>query len=148
MLIGQMLMVVFGIWVAASAAKVARIPTPIMAAAVLVLALFGSYSIQQSMGDVYIMLVLGMGMYFLEKFGFSAAPMVLCLFLGPIAEANFIQGSMIAAATDGATQYFLTGMLNLFLIALVIASVANSFWATMIHGKKIAQKAPKPEAAE
>jgi hypothetical protein len=122
MLIGQILMVVFGIWMAASAAKVARMPTPIMAAAVLVLALFGSYSIQQSMGDVYIMLVLGMGMYFLEKFGFSAAPLVLGLILGPIAEANFIQGSMIANATDGAATYFLTGTLNLFLLALVIAS--------------------------
>ena len=49
------------------------------------------------MGDVYVMLLLGIGMYVLEKFGFSAAPLVLGLILGPIAEANFIQGSMIAA---------------------------------------------------
>ena len=114
MLIGQILMVIFGIWVAAYAARVARIPPPIMAAAVMVLALFGSYSVQQSMGDVYIMLSLGLGMYLLEKVGFSAAPLVLGLILGPIAEANFIQGSMIANATDGVARYFLTGPLNLF----------------------------------
>jgi putative tricarboxylic transport membrane protein len=132
MLIGQILMVIFGIWIAGYAAKVAKIPTPIMASAVLVLALFGSYSIQQSMGDVYVMLVLGIGMFFLEKFGFSAAPLVLGLILGPIAEANFTQGSMIANAQDGPLTYFLNGPLNIFLIVLVLASIAYSFWTSMI----------------
>ncbi|MEM8977082.1 MAG: tripartite tricarboxylate transporter permease, partial [Pseudomonadota bacterium] len=117
-------------------------PVPIMAAAVLVLAVFGSYSVQQSMGDVYIMLTLGIAMYFLEKFGFSAAPLVLGLILGPIAEDNFIQGSQIAAAQDGALIYFLTGPLNIFLITLVVASVLYSLW-----GSVIAQK-PAPAAQQ
>ncbi|MFK7892395.1 MAG: tripartite tricarboxylate transporter permease [Granulosicoccus sp.] len=130
MLIGQVLMVIFGIWIASYAVRVARIPPPIMAAAVMVLAVFGSYSVQQSMGDVHIMLVLGIGMYLLEKVGFSAAPLVLGLILGPIAEANFIQGSMIANATDGAFTYFLTGPLNLFLLVLVVASVGYSFFSS------------------
>lgn len=145
MLIGQLLMVMFGIYIAAYAAKVARIPTPIMAASVMVLALFGSYSIQQSFGDVQIMLCLGIGMYFLEKFGFSPAPLVLGLILGPIAETNFTQGSMIANATDGMYAYFFAGPLNMLLIAFVLASVAYSFWASMLTGKKIA---PKTEIAE
>ncbi len=129
-LIGQIRLVIFGLWIAGYAARVARIPPSIMAAAVLVLAVFGSYSVQQSMGDVYVMVSLGIGMFFLEKSGFSAAPLVLGLILGPIAEANFIQGSMIANATNGATQYFLTGPLNLFLIALVIMSIVYSFWSS------------------
>ncbi len=136
MLIGQILMVIFGIWVAQYAAKVAHIPPPVMAAAVMVLAVFGSYSVQQSMGDVYIMAVLGIGMYLLEKVGFSAAPLVLGLILGPIAEANFIQGSMIANAVDGPFVYFLNGTLNLFLVALVLASIAYSFISTRSTNKK------------
>lgn len=131
MLIGQILMVIFGLYVAGVAARVARIPTPILAAGVLVLAVFGSYSVQQSMGDVYVMLALGIGMYFLERFGFSAAPLVLGLILGPIAENNFLQGSMIADASVGRVEYFLTGTLNLVLIGIVLASVAFSFWTTM-----------------
>ncbi|MEM6496845.1 MAG: tripartite tricarboxylate transporter permease [Pseudomonadota bacterium] len=142
MLIGQILMVIFGIYNAAWAARLARAPVPIMAAAVLVLAVFGSYSVQQSMGDVYIMLTLGIAMYFLEKFGFSAAPLVLGLILGPIAEDNFIQGSQIAAAQDGSLIYFLTGPLNIFLITLVVASVLYSFW-----GSLVAQK-PTPAAQQ
>jgi len=116
MLIGQILMCVFGLYVAGLAASVARVPHGVMAAIVLALSVFGSYSVQNSMGDVYIMAALGTGMYFLERFGFSAAPLVLGLILGPIAEANFVQGSMIASATDGMGAYFMTGPLNITLI--------------------------------
>lgn len=127
MLIGQLLMVVFGIYTAVWAARIARAPVPLLAAGVLVLSVFGAYSIQQSMGDVLVMFALGVGMFFLVRFGFSAAPLVLGLILGPIAEANFIQGSMIADAMGTPYSYFLGGALNLFLIALVVASVAYSF---------------------
>ncbi|MEM1318154.1 MAG: tripartite tricarboxylate transporter permease, partial [Pseudomonadota bacterium] len=109
MLLGQILMVVFGIATAAYAARIARAPVPIMAAGVTVLAIFGAYSVQQSMGDVHIMFALGVGMYVLQKFGFSAAPLVLGLILGPLAGDYFVNGSMIAAAQDGPWVYFFTG---------------------------------------
>ncbi|MGI9391673.1 MAG: tripartite tricarboxylate transporter permease [Boseongicola sp.] len=128
MLIGQVLMCIFGLYVAGLAASVARVPHSVMAAVVLGLAVFGSYSVQNSMGDVYVMAALGTGMYFLERFGFSAAPLVLGLILGPIAEGNFIQGSMIANATTGLGPYFLTGTLNLFLITIVVTSILYSAW--------------------
>ncbi len=128
MLIGQVLMCIFGLYVAGLAARVAQVPKSVMAAVVLGLAVFGSYSVQTSMGDVYVMAGLGIMMYFLERFGFSAAPLVLGLILGPIAEANFIQGSMIANATDGIGAYFFSGGLNITMIAIVIASIAYSVW--------------------
>ena len=126
MLIGQVLMCIFGLYVAGLAARIAQVPQCVMAAIVLGLAVFGSYSVHSSMGDVYVMASLGVMMYFLERFGFSAAPLVLGLILGPIAEANFIQGSMIANATDGMGSYFLGGALNIVLIATVVASIAYS----------------------
>ena len=133
MLIGQILMCIFGLYVAGLAARVAQVPQSVMAAVVLALALFGSYSVQSSMGDVYVMASLGIMMYFLERFGFSAAPLVLGLILGPIAESNFIQGSMIANATDGPFVYFFHGPLNIFLIGVVLASVAYSGWMELRH---------------
>lgn len=128
MLIGQILMCIFGLYIAGLGASVAQVPHSVMAAVVLGLALFGSYSVQNSMGDVYVMASLGVAMYFLERFGFSAAPLVLGLILGPIAEANFIQGSMIANATIGMGTYFFTGWLNWLLIVIVVASVGYSIW--------------------
>ena len=126
MLIGQVLMCLFGLYIAGLAARVAQVPQSVMAAVVLGLSVFGAYSVQSSMGDVYVMAALGVMMFFLERFGFSAAPLVLGLILGPIAEANFIQGSMIANATDGLGSYFFSGGLNLILIAVVIASIIYS----------------------
>jgi putative tricarboxylic transport membrane protein len=128
MLIGQILMCVFGLYIAGIAARVAQVPNSVMAAVVLGLSVFGSYSVQNSMGDVYVMMTIGTAMYFLERFGFSAAPLVLGLILGPIAEANFIQGSMIANATSSIGAYFFTGSLNLLLISTVVASIGYSVW--------------------
>ena len=139
MLIGQILMCIFGLYVAGLAARVAQVPNSVMAAVVLGLAVFGSYSVQNSMGDVFVMMALGTGMFFLERFGFSAAPLVLGLILGPIAEANFIQGSMIANATSNFGQYFFTGTLNLTLIIIVIASIGYSVWMEM-RSKRITTK--------
>ena len=143
MLVGQLLMVVFGIAVAGRAARLAHVPPAIMAPAVLTLALFGAYSVQQSMGDVHVMVVLGLGMYVLERFGFSAAPLVLGLILGPIAEANFVQGGMIAAAMDGPWAYFTGGPLNLTLIGLVAASIG---WSFLTARRAVPVAAPSPSA--
>lgn len=126
MLIGQILMCIFGIYIATLAARIAQVPQSIMAAAVLGLAVFGAFSVQQSMGDVYVMAVLGTSMFFLERFGFSAAPLVLGLILGPIAESNYVQGAMIADATVGQAGYFLGGWLNMFLVAVVVLSIGYS----------------------
>ena len=128
MLIGQILMCVFGLMIAGLAANVARVPRAVMAAVVLALAVFGSYSVQLSMDDVFVMLVLGTAMYFLERYGYSAAPLVLGLILGPIAEGNFVEGAMIAAAQNGVLPYFFTGTLNMVLIAIVLCSIVYSVW--------------------
>ncbi|MCY3982391.1 MAG: tripartite tricarboxylate transporter permease [Roseovarius sp.] len=135
MLVGQILMCIFGLYIAALAARVVLAPPSFMAAAVLGLAVFGSYSVYNSMDDVYVMLMLGTAMYFLEKFGFSAAPLVLGLILGPIAEANFIQGSLIANATSSVVEYFLTGALNLCLISMVAVSLLYSVWSEIANGR-------------
>lgn len=128
MLLGQFLMCIFGLYMSGIAARVTQVPHSVMAAIVLALAVFGSYSVQLSMGDVYVMAVLGMGMYFLQRFDFSAAPLVLGLILGPIAEENFIQGAMIARATSSLWTHFFTGPLNLTLIAIIGISISYAIW--------------------
>lgn len=129
-------MCVFGLMIAGYAARIAKVPASIMGPIVLILAVFGSYSVQNSMNDVFIMFVLGVGMYVLERYGFSAAPLVLGLILGPIAEGNFVEGSMIAQAQNGIFTYFFTGTLNLVLISIVTASIGYSVWLEQRNLKK------------
>ena len=140
LLVGQFLMMIFGLYIAGLAAHVVRVPPAILASAILVLAVFGAYSVQNSMSDVVVMLVLGIGMYFLQQYGFSAAPLVLGVILGPIAESNYVQGRIIAEAGDGMFSYFFTGGMNLFLIGLVVASVAFSLISEIRMRRRLAHR--------
>jgi len=126
LLIGQFLMMVFGLYLSRHSRFAMQVPKHYMAAAVTVLAVFGTYSVQNSVADVIVMMSLGTAMYFASKLGFSAAPVVLGIILGPIAETNYMQGKIIASVGDGMAVYFLTGPLNLVLIGLCLVSIAYS----------------------
>jgi len=129
LLLGQLLMMVFGLYLGRHSRFVMQVPPHYMAAAVTVLAVFGAYSVQNSVSDVIVMLSLGTAMYFAAKVGLSPAPVVLGIILGPIAEMNYTQGKLIADVGEGAARYFLTGGLNLTLIGLCALSVGYSFYA-------------------
>lgn len=127
LLVGQLLMMIFGLMIARYSVFVTRIPKHMMAAAVIVLAVFGTYSVQNSVSDVLVMLVLGTLMYFASRIGFSAAPLVLGLILGQLTETNFLQGRMIAG--DDGWGYFIAGPINKIVIIMCVLSVAYSIYS-------------------
>jgi len=136
LLLGQALMAVFGLYLSRHSRFVMQVPPHYMAAAVTVLAVFGAYSVQNSVSDVVVMLTLGTAMYFAAKLGFSPAPVVLGVILGPIAEMNYTQGKLIAEVGDGLLPYFFGGALNGTLIGLCVLSVGYSFYAELRAGRR------------
>ena len=139
LLLAQILMLAIGLGLSRSSSNwVMRVPSQYMAAAVTILAVFGTYSIQNSYSDVVLMLVLGSLMYVLNKYGFSAAPIVLGIILGPIAEDNFSMGKMIADVSDGSLVYFMTGSINLVLIVVCLVSIGYSIWVEVKQRRKVA----------
>ena len=138
LLLAQIFMLVIGLGLSRSSSNwVMRVPSQYMAAAVTILAVFGTYSIQNSYSDVVLMLVLGSLMYLLNKYGFSAAPIVLGIILGPIAEDNFSMGKMIADVSDGPLIYFMTGSINLVLIFVCVVSIGYSVWVEVKQRRKV-----------
>ena len=147
LLMAQVFMVIFGLALSRSSSRwIMQVPPHYMAAAVTILAVFGTYSIQNSFSDVLVMTVLGSLMYVLNKYGFSAAPMVLGIILGPIAEDNFSMGNMIADVSVGSWAYFFTGPINLVLIAVCAVSVGYSIWTEIKQRRNVdnADKTSKP----
>lgn len=124
LLVGQVFMMIFGLFIARYSAFVTRIPNNVMAAAVIVLAIFGTYSVQNNISDVIVMFVLGSLMYYASRVGFSPAPLVLGLILGRLTETNFLQGRLIAG--DEVWSYFFTGTINKVVIGLCIFSIVFS----------------------
>lgn len=131
LLVSQLLLVVFGLYISSFSKYVIRIPKHYMAAAVAILAVFGTYSVQNSVSDVLIMMTMGVAMYFAMRFGFGPGPVVLGIILGPIAETNFLQGQMIAQAMGGTFPYFFTGSINMLLIGLCVLSIGYSIFAEL-----------------
>ncbi|MEJ2375492.1 MAG: tripartite tricarboxylate transporter permease [Pseudolabrys sp.] len=136
LLLGQILMGVLGLTMSRMSRWVMTVPDNYMAAAVVVLAVFGTYSVENSFSDVLVMMTLGSGMYFATKFGFSPAPVVLGVILGPIAENNFMQGRLIAQTQHGLFEYFCTGTINLIMIALCAISIGYSAYAELRARKR------------
>ncbi len=136
LLVAQVFMLVFGLAISRYSRFVTRIPNHVMAGAVTVLAVFGTYSVQNSMSDVFVMMTLGTAMYFAAKFGFSPAPAVLGIILGPIAESNFLEGKLIAESGDGPLPYFFTGTINVVLVAFCLLSIGYSIFTEIRKLKK------------
>ncbi|MCP4765436.1 MAG: tripartite tricarboxylate transporter permease [Gammaproteobacteria bacterium] len=138
LIVAQIFMLVIGLFLSRHSGWIMKVPPHYMAASILILAVFGTYSIQSSFSDVLIMMVLGVAMYFGSKFGFGPAPVVLGIILGPIAEDNFLQGQLIGEAGDGVVSYFFTGTINVVLILATFGSIVYSVYASHKMKKRAA----------
>ena len=75
-------------------------------------------------------------MFFISKLGFSAAPIVLGIMLGPIAEANFITAKLIADTQDGILMYLINGPINQVMIAICFLSIFYGLYGEIKKKKR------------
>jgi len=102
---------------------VVALPARYLAPGIFVLSIVGAYAIRSNVTDVYLMLLIGLVGYLMAVAGFSPAPIVLGLILGPIAETGLVQGLLTAAGSDHPWTSFFTRPLGLVLIALSLLSL-------------------------
>ena len=110
-----------GIWV-----WLTRVPFGIMGPAILLLCFVGAYSVRNSVFDVAVSLVVGLLGYFLRKFGWPVAPLLLAYILGPLLETNLIQS---LSMSGGSPLVFVHRGLSL---ALIIAAVVLLFTSLVL----------------
>lgn len=146
MFLAQFFMFGFGILASRYTHMVSDIPNYMMFGAVMILCVFGSYCVQNSMEDVYIMFGLGVLMLLFKKLDIPSAPIVLGIILGPLAEENFLRGRMIANTDVGMWQYFFTGGINQALIGLCLLSLVYSIYTEIRFARRA--KARLAQAAE
>lgn len=128
LLLAQVALLVLGLGMSRYSTWIMNIPNAFMAVGIVLLALIGTYSIQTSFNDVIIMFFLGFMMYIAMKVGFAAAPMVLGVILGPIAEINFGLSMIIAGTQEGPWVYFFTDNINIILVVLCVVSMGIGLW--------------------
>ncbi len=99
--------------------SVLRTPRNLLMSAILVLCIVGAFAVNNSVIDLWVMLVSGVAGFILKKLNFSAAPLILALVIGPMMEDSLRQSLLIS---QGRFSIFLTQPLcrDLFLLALLI----------------------------
>ncbi len=79
--------------------KVLKVPYYLLYPLILLFCLIGAYSIQNSTGDVIVMIVFGVLGFLMKKFGYDGAPMILAMVLGQKLETAF-RRSLIMSRGD------------------------------------------------
>jgi len=107
-----------GVWV-----QLLKTPRGLLTSMILVLSLLGAYSVQGSVSDVAIVLILGTLGFLLRRFGFPVAPVLLGIVIGPLMEQELRR---TLAVSSGSLQIFLSRPLALVFLAAALASVTFS----------------------
>ncbi|MCM3612864.1 tripartite tricarboxylate transporter permease [Microbacterium enclense] len=84
--IGNVLLIVLNLPLAGLWVKVLQIPRPYLYAGILTFAVLGAYAVSFSTLDIVILLIVGALGYFMRRFGFPIAPLIVGLILGPMGE--------------------------------------------------------------
>ena len=80
-----------GLWV-----KVLKVPYRILFPLILFFCIIGSYSINNSTFDVFVMLIFGIIGYLFKKFEYEPAPLIMAFILGPMLENALRQSLLIS----------------------------------------------------
>ena len=104
--------------------RVVSVPKAALFPVVLVLCTVGAYALNNTVGNVYILLAFGVLGYAMVKFGFPLAPFILGVILGDQIEINLLRAIM----TDADPWLFVTRPISGVLLLAAVVSVALAIW--------------------
>ena len=121
MFFANILFFIFGFFGAKIFARVTLIPNRLLWPMILTLSVCGTYSLNQSFTDVFLMLGFGVIGFVMRKFGFSVVPVIIGLILGQLVELTLRQSLVIF---DGDwTMFFTRPIVVTFFILSIIALI-------------------------
>jgi putative tricarboxylic transport membrane protein len=122
MYIGNVMLLILNLPLVGIWARMALIPFPILGPMIAVFTLIGAYSLRHSFFDLWISLLFGVIGYFMRKFEFPVAPMVLATVLAKLMETSFMQSLVMS---KGSPLIFFTRPISIAFILLTVISVVS-----------------------
>ncbi|HEX5077635.1 MAG TPA: tripartite tricarboxylate transporter permease [Geminicoccaceae bacterium] len=127
---------------------IVRAPRWAMVPGVLVLSMIGTYGISNSMFDVWVLLVTGIGAYLLGKLDVPAVTIALGLVLGGLTEESFQQSVLVGQVDAGSTlAYFLSRPLSAVLMLLALGIVVAGV-LQIVRERRAGRTSEAPLAAD
>ncbi len=135
MYIGNFMLLILNLPLVGVFIHVLRTPKNLLMPLILLLCIVGVFAVNNSVTDLWVMLVSGIAGYALKKYNYNVAPLILALVIGPMMENALRQSLMLSL---GKFDIFYTQPLcrDLFILAgLIIAAPLLLGW-----GKKLFRK--------
>lgn len=108
--------------------RVLRVPPHLLAVCIIVLCVLGSYAIRNSIFDVYLMGIMGLVGYGLQRMRVPVAPVVLGLVLGETLEQQYRTALILSEGSYGI--FFESGFALVF-FALTALTIGLHLWSTI-----------------
>jgi putative tricarboxylic transport membrane protein len=141
LVLANIFLLIFGLSGVRLFSKIVEMPKGLILPLIVVLAVVGTFAVQNSVTDVYWMLAFGILGYFLKVYDFPVAPVILGIILGPLMDVSY-RRAMISARDDvfRFLGEFLTSPLSLVLtlfLAFIILSQTR-LWTNLMARRKAA----------
>ncbi|GHU12934.1 membrane protein [Betaproteobacteria bacterium] len=125
MWVGNLMLIILNMPLVSVWVRLLQIPYRFLFPAILVFCSIGTYSVQSSAFDIFLMAFFGVMGYAFIKLRISPIPLLLGFVLGPLLEANFRRAMMIAR---GDFMVFVRSPLSLTLLLICVALLALTMW--------------------
>ncbi|SDJ69377.1 tripartite tricarboxylate transporter permease [Sediminibacillus albus] len=141
MVAAQVLLLFLGLALIKYVTKLSRIPSIMMAPIIVSFSIIGAYTTQNSVFDIYTVVIIGLLMFIMQKYAFSPAPVALGFILGGIAEEGLLLGMQVGAANGQTIGYFFSGAWNITLVVLIVATVSAAVFQGINHKRPLRKNA-------
>jgi putative tricarboxylic transport membrane protein len=118
--IGNVMLLILNLPLAPVWARLLMIPRSYLYSGILVFAFLGAYAANASVADLIIMLAIGLVGYAMRLYDFPAAPVLVGMILGPLAEQQLRRA---LALSQGDPSVFLTRPISAALVAITVAVI-------------------------
>jgi TctA family transporter len=142
MWIGNCFLVILNVPLVRYWLSVFKIPYVVLFPAILFFCCIGTYSINNSLDDIYTTAVFGLIGYLFLRLDMEAAPLMLGFILGPMLEENFRRAMLLSRGEFG---IFVTRPISATLLS-VIAAV--TIWQVVAFFRKVGKKQKEPSVME
>ena len=123
MYLGNVMLLVLNLPLVGMWAQLLRVPYAFMAPMVMVLTLVGVYSVNNSVFDIWVMLIMGIFGYLARKLKFDLGPLLLAFVLGPIMERSLRQALLMSHGSFGI--FFLRPISGVLMAVAILFVLGN-----------------------
>lgn len=133
-LVGNLILLILGVVLVPFFGAVLRVPKAWLLPAVLLLSTMGTYALQNSTFDLWVMLVFGAIGYVLRRAHYPLAPIIIGMILGPVLQTNFRRSLLISR--DGMLIFF-ERPISATILGIVGVLLAYALFAILRNARKL-----------